>query len=185
MLIADKIKKLRKDNNMTQEDLADKLNVSRQTISKWETNVGVPDIDNIKAICNLFNISTDELLDYNNELVKKKKQFIIDMSVLLFGIIGFIGGILFKKGFIRKTKASLCIFGFLATFIIYGGIMNPASVIMWQNIITRGMIISAYIRGIPFDLIHALGTAFFLWFISEPMIDKLERIKVKYGLVER
>lgn len=90
MLIADKIKKLRKDNNMTQEDLADKLNVSRQTVSKWETNVGVPDIDNIKAICNLFNISTDELLDYNNELVKKKKQFIIDMSVLLFGIIGFI-----------------------------------------------------------------------------------------------
>ena len=77
MLIADKIKKLRKDNNMTQEDLADKLNVSRQTISKWETNVGVPDIDNIKAICDLFNISTDELLDYNNELVKKKKQFII------------------------------------------------------------------------------------------------------------
>lgn len=50
MLIADKIKKLRKDNNMTQEDLADKLNVSRQTVSKWETNVGVPDIDNIKAI---------------------------------------------------------------------------------------------------------------------------------------
>lgn len=38
----------------------------------------------------MFNISTDELLDYNNELVKKKKQFIIDMSVLLFGIIGFI-----------------------------------------------------------------------------------------------
>ena len=63
--------------------------------------------------------------------------------------------------------------------------MNPASVIMWQNIITRGMIISAYIRGIPFDLIHALGTAFFLWFIYEPRIDKLERIKVKYGLVER
>ena len=102
-----------------------------------------------------------------------------------FGIIGFIAGILFKKGFLRKTKASLCIFGFLATFIIYGGIMNPASVIMWQSKINWDMIASAYIMGIPFDLIHALGTAFFLWFISEPMIDKLERIKVKYGLVER
>ena len=40
------------------------------------------------------------------------------------------------------------------------------------------------IMGIPFDLIHALGTAFFLWFISEPMIEKLERIKVKYGIIE-
>ena len=63
--------------------------------------------------------------------------------------------------------------------------MNPASVIMWQSKINWDMIESAYIMGIPFDLVHALGTVFFLWFISEPMIDKLERIKVKYGLVER
>ncbi len=106
-------------------------------------------------------------------------------QMFAFGIVGFIAGILFKKGFLRKTKASLCIFGFLATFVIYGGIMNPASVIMWQSRINWDMIESAYIMGVPFDLIHALGTAFFLWFISEPMIDKIERIKIKYGLVER
>ncbi len=105
-------------------------------------------------------------------------------QMFAFGIIGFIAGILFKKGFLRKTKASLCIFGFIATLVIYGGIMNPASVIMYQANPTKAMVISAYIMGIPFDLIHALGTAFFLWFISEPMIDKLERIKVKYGLIE-
>ena len=91
----------------------------------------------------------------------------------------------FKKGFLRKTKASLCIFGFFAAFVIYGGIMNPASVIMWQDEITWEMIVYACIMGMPFDLIQALGTVFFLWFISEPMIDKIERIKVKYGLVER
>ena len=106
-------------------------------------------------------------------------------QMFAFGIIGFIAGILFKKGFLRKTKASLCIFGFIATLVIYGGIMNPASVIMWQSKINWDMIKAAYIMGIPFDLIHALGTAFFLWFISEPMIDKIERIKIKYGLVER
>ena len=106
-------------------------------------------------------------------------------QMFAFGIIGFIAGILFKKGFLRKTKASLCVFGFLATFIIYGGIMNPASVIMWQSKINWDMIESAYVMGIPFDLIHALSTSFFLWFISEPMIDKLERIKIKYGLVKR
>ena len=106
-------------------------------------------------------------------------------QMFAFGIIGFIAGILFKKGILRKTKTSLCIFGFLATFIIYGGIMNPASIIMWQNKITWEMVMSAYVVGIPLDLIHALSTVFFLWFISKPMIDKLERIKVKYGLVER
>ncbi|MBE7036201.1 MAG: ATP-binding cassette domain-containing protein [Ruminococcaceae bacterium] len=106
-------------------------------------------------------------------------------QMFAFGIIGFIAGILFKKGLLRKTKTSLCIFGFFMTFVVYGGIMNPASIIMWQNKITWEMILSACIIGMPMDAIHALGTAFFLWFISEPMIDKLERIKVKYGLVER
>ena len=106
-------------------------------------------------------------------------------QMFAFGIIGFVAGMLFRKGFLRKTKESLCIFGFIATLVIYGGIMNPASVIMWQSKINWKMIKSAYVMGIPFDLIHALSTAFFLWFISEPMIDKLERIKIKYGLVER
>ena len=106
-------------------------------------------------------------------------------QMFAFGIIGFLGGILFKKGFLRKTKASLSVFGFLATLVIYGGIMNPASVIMAQSKITPQMIYASYIAGLPLDLIHALSTAFFLWFIAEPMTDKLERIKIKYGLIER
>ena len=105
-------------------------------------------------------------------------------QMFAFGIIGFTSGILFKKGFLRRTKASLSIFGFITTLVIYGGIMNPASVIMYQANPTKAMIVSAYIMGMPLDLIHALGTTFFLWFISEPMIDKLERIKVKNGLIE-
>jgi len=106
-------------------------------------------------------------------------------QMFALGIIGFVAGILFKKGFLRKTKTSLCIFGFLATLVIYGGIMNPSSVIMAQNKINWKMIASSYAAGIYLDLIHAFSSAFFLWFISEPMIDKLERIKVKYGLIER
>ncbi len=104
-------------------------------------------------------------------------------QMFVFGIIGFISGILFSKGYLRKTRVTLCIFGFFATLIFYGGIMNPASVIMWQNKITPEMIAVAYASGLPLDVVHSLGTAFFLWFISEPMIEKLERIKTKYGLI--
>ena len=105
-------------------------------------------------------------------------------QMFAFGIVGFVGGILFRKGFLKKTKISLCIFGFLATLLIYGGIMNPATVIMSQSHPTIEMVTAAYISGLPFDLVHAASTAFFLWVISEPMMDKLERIKIKYGLVE-
>ncbi len=101
-----------------------------------------------------------------------------------FGIIGFLAGICFKKGFLRKTKTSLCIFGFLAAFLIYGGIMNPASVIVWQNKVTREMLLTSYVTGFSFDLLHSISTVFFLWFIAEPMIEKLERIKLKYGLID-
>ena len=106
-------------------------------------------------------------------------------QMFAFGIIGFVAGILFRKSLIPKTKLSLCIFGFLSTVLIYGGIINPASVIMWQGNINMDMILASYAMGLPFDLIHATSTAFFLWFIAEPMIDKLERIKIKYGLIER
>ena len=54
-------------------------------------------------------------------------------QMLAFGIIGFISGIVFKKRVLPKTKLSMCIYGFFATFVIYGGIMNPSSIIMWQN----------------------------------------------------
>lgn len=106
-------------------------------------------------------------------------------QMFVFGIIGFLSGIFFKNGFIKVTKMSLTIFGFVITLVIYGGIMNPASVIMWQSKITSEMIISSYIAGLPFDMIHALSTALFLWIVSKPMIEKLERIKKKYGLIEK
>lgn len=101
-----------------------------------------------------------------------------------FGIIGFLAGIMFQKGILRKTKTDMCVFGFLVTFIIYGGIMNPASVIMWQSNININMLLSSYVMGMPFDFIHAVSTVFFLFFAAEPMLEKLERIKIKYGLIE-
>lgn len=101
-----------------------------------------------------------------------------------FGIIGFLAGIMFQKGILRKTKTDMCVFGFLATFVIYGGIMNPASVIMWQSNININMVLSSYVMGMPFDFIHAVSTVFFLFCAAEPMLEKLERIKIKYGLIE-
>lgn len=77
------------------------------------------------------------------------------------------------------------IFGGLAVLLIYGVITNSASALLWQNQPTVAVLLSSCAMGLPFDLIHAASTMFFLWFISEPMIEKLERIKVKYGILKR
>ncbi len=105
-------------------------------------------------------------------------------QMLALGAVGFVTGIVYQKNIFPKTKLSLAVFGFFATLIIYGGIMNPASVITYQPYPDFALIVSSYWLGLPFDLVHAFSTAFFMWFISEPLIDKLERIKVKYGLVK-
>ncbi|MGN1059935.1 MAG: ECF transporter S component [Clostridia bacterium] len=104
-------------------------------------------------------------------------------QMFAFGIIGFLAGLLFRKGFLRKTRVSLCIFGGLAVMLLYGGIMNPASVIMMEPHPTREMFLLSYVMGAPFDLIHGAATVFFLWLAAEPMLEKLERIKVKYGML--
>ncbi len=106
-------------------------------------------------------------------------------QMFAFGIIGFLAGVLFKKGLLPKTRVSLAVFGFVVTVFVYGGIMNPAMVLMSQSSPTFEMIAAGYLAGITFDLIHAFSTAFFLWCISGEMIEKLSRIKIKYGLVER
>lgn len=100
------------------------------------------------------------------------------------GIIGFLAGILFQKGWLKARKISLCIYGFLATVFIYGGIMNPASLVLTSYAITKRNLLAIYMSGLPVDLVHASATVIFLWIASKPMIEKLERIKVKYGMIE-
>ena len=98
------------------------------------------------------------------------------------GIIGFLAGVLFRKGLLRRSRISLCIFGAIATVVIYGGIMNPAAALIYARTLNWKLLLSYYVSGIPVDLVHASATVLFLWFAAEPMLEKLDRIKVKYGL---
>ncbi len=106
-------------------------------------------------------------------------------QMFAMGIIGFLAGVFYRKGFLARSRISLCVFGAICTLIIYGGIMNPASALIWgSESLNFNMILSYYITGFPVDVVHAAATVLFLWFGAEPMLEKLDRIKVKYGLVE-
>ena len=62
MILAEKIMKLRKQNGWSQEELAVRLNISRQSVSKWESTASIPDLDNIIKLSEIFGVSTDYLL---------------------------------------------------------------------------------------------------------------------------
>lgn len=72
MSLGEKLLNLRKDNKLSQEELAEKLNVTRQTISKWETDQSLPDFDKIKPLCALYDITPNELFNVIEENKKEK-----------------------------------------------------------------------------------------------------------------
>lgn len=84
MTFAEKLKNIRKQAGISQEQLAEKIGVSRQAVTKWETNTGIPDIENIMAISALFDISIDELL--SNEKIQKERTDFLFESVTEYDI---------------------------------------------------------------------------------------------------
>lgn len=97
MTIGERLLKYRKANNLSQEEVAEKLEVTRQTISKWETDMSTPDFDKIVPLCELFNITADELLTGTKKEIEKEnikdipkksnnimKALVISVSVFLY-----------------------------------------------------------------------------------------------------
>ena len=129
MNIGEKIYNLRKKKNMSQEDLASVLNVSRQTISKWETGESNPDIDKIVPLCNFFEISTDEFLKgrdivYERKLdkeQKKNKALTFSLCLIIFGIMIILSMMLEELGVNEGIIGSIIMFGLvlIGVLLIY------------------------------------------------------------------
>lgn len=144
MNIGDKILELRKSKGFSQEDIANKLNVSRQTVSKWETNSSVPDADKIAPLCDLFDITTDELLkgvkfkkentdvqDVNSIMVseyKARKKFALSLCMAIFLYFISIMWVIFADEVgIRDGILVVVFLGIVAlatVIIIYSSIVN-------------------------------------------------------------
>ena len=96
--IGDNLVNLRKQSNMSQEHLANELNVSRQAVSNWERNKSQPDLPTILKICGLFGIGVDEFIRGDKKMMKnaeksKKEINKYDMAIGLFYAVGLFLGI--------------------------------------------------------------------------------------------
>lgn len=108
MKFNEKLVKLRKENLLSQEELAEKLGVTRQTISKWELEQTTPDMDKLSQIAKLFNVSVDELLNETEEPIKanqaseknknkKNTAIVIILIIVLIVVLGGVGLAIFNK----------------------------------------------------------------------------------------
>lgn len=126
MSIGEKIYNLRKSKNMSQETLANMLNVSRQTISKWETGESNPDFDKIVPLCDFFGISTDELLRGTSNYLEqeivveknKNKALMISLCIVIFVVMMVLVLIFDEIGGNDTLTGAIVVVGFGAIAVI-------------------------------------------------------------------
>ena len=146
MELNQKLQELRKKKGLTQEELAERLYVSRTAVSKWESGRGYPSIDSLKRIATVFSVSIDELLSSEELLTiaeedtqKKEKHFrdliygIVDCSVAMFLFLPFfayrVGEIVFEASLLSLREISPVLIGSyfaLVIAIIASGILTLA-----------------------------------------------------------
>ena len=101
-------------------------------------------------------------------------------QMVAMGLIGLLAGVLFRR---RKGPVwLLCLFGFLAAVVVYGGVMNPASALLWTHQFQGKLILAYCLAGLPMDLLHGASTAVLLWLLADPFLAKLDRVQQKFGM---
>ena len=155
MNVGEKIKTIRKMAGMTQEELAEKMNVSRQTISKWEKEISSPDLDSAIILCQLFEISLDDFLKGGRSVKEEKislqdmikinrrsqKMTILLLSGLFFLMIGALASIFIAA--LESTTSSIqyMLYRYIAVGqyasapINYGRLMAPAILLIVMGVI--------------------------------------------------
>ncbi len=103
-MFSDNLKRLRTKNGMSQEEAAQKLNIVRQTVSKWEKGISVPDADMILKIAELFKVSASELLDEPLHNAPAKKEKPMSGCLLAFLIVLFLFAASFSFGIIDHIQ---------------------------------------------------------------------------------
>ncbi len=103
-------------------------------------------------------------------------------QMLCLGLIGFLAGLLYRLP-MMQNRVVLCVFGFLSGFL-YGFIADIWTILSMSEAITVSLILGVYAQAFYFNLTLAISTAVFLLLVGKPMIGKLERIKVKYGILD-
>lgn len=119
MTLPERLTKLRKLAGLSQEEVADKLEVTRQTVSKWETGQSSPDLDKVLPLCGLYNVTPDELLheggseEADAEMVKsnfERSEEQADRMIAKKRLTGILGGVMLYFVAIAFIMTSIAVF---------------------------------------------------------------------------
>lgn len=105
-------------------------------------------------------------------------------QMFAFGIAGFLSGAVFCGGRIKPDKWKLAVFGGFTVMLIVGPLLDTCTLFIMASEISKSAAAAVYMAGLPVNAIHAAATVLTLLFASEPFLEKLNRVKTKYGMME-
>lgn len=128
---SENLKKIRKENNLSQEQLAESLGVSRQAISKWESASAYPEMDKIIALCDKFNLNIDDLLNKDIKEIKREEiakknlnKYVDDFLNFITNTINMFSAMNFKSKMRCLFEQAIIIFILFMASILIGSIGN-------------------------------------------------------------
>ncbi len=137
--LAENLKKIRKDHNLSQEQLAEELGVSRQAISKWESKMAYPEMEKIIQLCQKFNLNIDDLLHNDIREIKKEEgsknnlnKYVDDFLNFITDTISLFGSMSFKS----KIKCLLELIVIALILFVVCGIMGALGHLVISSILS-------------------------------------------------
>lgn len=134
MKFCDKLAKQRKNNNLSQEQLADKLGVSRQAVSKWESGNSYPDMEKLIQMCKFLNCTLEDLMDDGTINGNSGKEQKINFNKCLQEFLDFITKTANMFGSMKGKEKIKCIFEMFIIFLILILILGTACVVLYSVI---------------------------------------------------
>lgn len=104
-------------------------------------------------------------------------------QMVAYGLAGFIAGILFRK-LNREKRLPLAIVGFLLVLLVIGPLLDTCAVFTMSSVVDKSSVLAVYAAGIPVNVVHGAATFLTLLLFAKPLLEKLDRVKIKYGLME-
>ena len=184
MKLSNNLKNIRKENNLSQEQLAEKLGVSRQAVSKWESGQTYPEMDKVLLICKLFNYNIDELMNENVKEVNETKEskvninkYVDDFFNFITKTVNMLSAMNNKQRFKCLIEQIMVIIILLLLFAIIGAIISSVLELMFIGINNIYFVIRNICEAIYTILALGVGITILLHIFKIRYLDYYEVVK--------
>lgn len=104
-------------------------------------------------------------------------------QMFALGVVGFFAGVLFRR--LPVNRYTVSCYSLLSVLVLYGGIVDLNTLFFYAGDNTKSAIVAVYGQALPFNLIFSVSTTIFVLILYRPVLKKLQRIKVKYSLIDK